>query len=58
MRNASILSFAAFLLASALLIPRAGNLGLWVAFIFYVIARGVSLAVRFPALRSEAVGTG
>ena len=58
MRNASILSFAAFLIASLLLIPRGENLGLWIAFVFYVIARGLSLAARFPALRSEAFGDG
>ncbi len=58
MRNASILSFAAFLLASLLLIPRAENLGLWVAFVLYVVVRGISLAARFPALRSGAVGDG
>jgi MATE family multidrug resistance protein len=51
MRNASILSFSAFLLASLFLVPRAANLGLWIAFIGYVLARAISLAVRYPRLR-------
>ena len=51
MRNASIASFAAFLVASLWLMPRAENVGLWAAFVFYVIARAVSLLVPYPALR-------
>jgi len=51
MRNASILSFSAFLVASLLLVPRADNLGLWIAFIGYVLVRALSLAVRYPALK-------
>lgn len=51
MRNASVLSFAFFLAASGLLVPEANNLGLWIAFVLYVAARGVSLVARYPALR-------
>jgi len=51
MRNASIVSFAVFLLACWLLVPRADNLGLWVAFEIYIVARSVTLAMQFPALR-------
>lgn len=53
MRNASILSFTAFLIVSLILIPRTANLGLWLAFIFYVVVRAVSLAIRYPTLRSK-----
>jgi len=53
MRNASILSFSGFLVFSLLLVPSLGNLGLWIAFIGYVIARAASLAARYPALRSR-----
>jgi MATE family multidrug resistance protein len=51
MRNASVLSFATFLLVSLLLIARAGNRGLWIAFILYVVVRALTLATRYPALR-------
>lgn len=55
MRDASVLSFTAFLLASLWLVPNAGNQGLWLAFIGYVVVRAITLAARFPALRREAV---
>lgn len=55
MRNASVVSFAAFLLASLWLMPRAGNQGLWLAFILYVVVRAMTLAARYPALRRDAV---
>lgn len=51
MRNASLLSFATFLLASLALVPRAGNRGLWTAFILYVVVRALTLAAGYPALR-------
>lgn len=57
LRNASAASFAAFWLASAVLVPRYENTGLWVAFVLYVGFRGVSLAVALPALR-RAVSSG
>jgi MATE family multidrug resistance protein len=53
MRNASALSLAVFLVASWPLIGRAGAQGLWIAFIVYVIARAIALAVRLPALRAS-----
>ena len=58
MRDASILSFSVFLVASLWSIPRAGNRGLWVAFVLYVAARAVTLAVRYPALRRDAAPGG
>jgi MATE family multidrug resistance protein len=57
MRNASVLSCLAFIGVSLLLIPRMGNLGLWLAFVFYVMARAVALGARFPALRASIEAT-
>ena len=51
MRNASIASFAAFVALSLGLMPRYENLGLWLAFIVYVVARAVALGVAFAGLR-------
>lgn len=51
MRNASGLALAVFLLACWPLVAWGNNLGLWIAFVVYVIARAVSLASRFPSLR-------
>ncbi len=53
MRNASILSFGLFLVASIILTPRLANLGLWIAFVFYVIARAVSLGLGYSRLRGS-----
>lgn len=51
MRDASLGSLLVFLACSALLMPRFGNTGLWAAFVVYVVARAVGLAVQLPALR-------
>ena len=51
MRNASILAFVAFYTASRLLTPVAGNEGLWLAFLLYVIVRAVALGLFYPKLR-------
>jgi MATE family multidrug resistance protein len=56
MRNASIISCLAFIGVSAALVPRWANLGLWIAFIFYVAARALALGARYPRLR-RAVGS-
>ncbi|MEZ5333155.1 MAG: MATE family efflux transporter [Thermoanaerobaculia bacterium] len=53
MRNASIASLAVFLVAWRLLALGRGNRGLWIAFIVYVVARAVALAVPFRALRAS-----
>jgi multidrug resistance protein, MATE family len=57
MRNASVLSFAAFVGVSLLLMPAWGNVGLWWAFVFYVVVRAVALGAWYPALRGS-VGVG
>lgn len=50
MRNMSILSTAAFVVAVLLLVPEYGNHGLWIAFLFSFVARALTLAARYPAL--------
>nr|WP_316652131.1 MATE family efflux transporter [uncultured Gellertiella sp.] len=49
MRNQMLMSFLAFLLALALLVPALGNSGLWLAFDLFLIARGLLLARLLPA---------
>jgi MATE family multidrug resistance protein len=51
MRNASLFSLLIFLAAAWLLVPGAGNQGLWIAFIIYVVARAICLGMYFPRLR-------
>lgn len=51
MRNASIASFAAFVALSFALTRTYENLGLWLAFIVYVVARAVALGVAYPGLK-------
>lgn len=58
MRDASILSFLGFLAASLLLVPRAGNPGLWTAFILFVVLRAVALGMGYRALRDGVAGRG
>lgn len=48
MRNASVFSLLLFLFFSFLLTGQIGNAGLWMAFIGYVIVRGLSLAYYLP----------
>ncbi len=50
MRNASLLSALAFLLAWWLLAPRFGNDGLWWAFITFVVMRALALLIYYPRL--------
>jgi MATE family multidrug resistance protein len=51
MRNAALLAVVMFLAAWWPLVYWAGNDGLWMAFIVYVIARAAALAFRYPMLR-------
>lgn len=53
MRNAAFFSLAIFLIAAEILVPIAGNQGLWIAFVIYVIARAVTLGLYLPQLRSN-----
>lgn len=54
MRNMMILSGAIYVAALVPLIPLMGNHGLWAALLVSFVARGVTLALRYPALEAEA----
>ena len=53
MRNAGVISLAVFLLAAWPLAGTWGNLGLWVAFIIYVIARAAALWPYFRRIETR-----
>ena len=53
MRNTSILSLIVLIGVGTLLTQYYGNVGLWISFIIYVIARGVSLGLYMPKLVRE-----
>jgi len=54
MRNMMAVSFLIYLGLCALLLPLFGNHGLWAALIGFLIARGVTLGLRYPALERAA----
>lgn len=54
MRNMMVLSFAIYAVAIAVLMPLLGNHGLWIALLISFVARGVTLAWRYPALEAQA----
>lgn len=56
MRDMMALSLAGYLLALAVLLPVLGNHGLWLALLFSLVLRGLTLALRYPALESRAGG--
>jgi len=53
MRNTSIISLLVLIGTGTVLTQYYGNIGLWISFIIYVIARGVSLGVYMPKLVRE-----
>lgn len=53
MRNSSIVSLLVLLGVGSLLTHYYGNIGLWISFIVYVVARGVSLGAYLPKLVRE-----
>jgi multidrug resistance protein, MATE family len=54
MRNAAVASVAVYAAALLLLVPAWGNHGLWAALMVLNATRGVTLAVRYPALEARA----
>jgi MATE family multidrug resistance protein len=54
LRNAMILSGLIYAMALWLLLPAFGNHGLWAALMVLYTVRGVTLAVRYPALEARA----
>lgn len=53
MRNASLFSILVLIVFGTMLTNQFGNVGLWVSFIIYVVARGVSLGLYMPKLVRE-----
>jgi MATE family multidrug resistance protein len=54
MRNAMLLSVAVYAATVALLMPAWGNHGLWASLMVLNATRGVTLALRYPALEARA----
>jgi MATE family multidrug resistance protein len=54
LRNAMAVAVAIYAGALALLVPAFGNHGLWAALMVLNVARGVTLALRYPALEAQA----
>jgi len=54
MRNMMVLSFMVYAVAVAVLLPLFGNHGLWMALLISFVARGLTLAWRYPALEAQA----
>lgn len=52
MRNMMLVSFGVYVAALAVLLPSFGNHGLWAALIIFFVARGVTLGLRYPKLKS------
>ncbi len=50
MRNMMVVAVAIYAVAAMTLVPSFGNHGLWAALIISLIARGATLAARYPAL--------
>lgn len=57
MRNAMVLSLAVFLAANWLLLAPLGNHGLWLSLMLFMAARGITMALAYPALEAS-VGNG
>ncbi len=54
MRNMMLLSFGVYAVAIWVLMPIYGNHGLWMALLISFVARGVTLALRYPTLEARA----
>jgi len=54
MRNMMTLSFAGYVALGLALVPVYGNHGLWAALMGFFVLRGVTLALRYPALERAA----
>ncbi|WP_267137601.1 MATE family efflux transporter [Anianabacter salinae] len=54
MRNMAAVSLVVYVAAVLVLVPAYGNHGLWIAFLVSFVVRGLTLALRYPALEAEA----
>ncbi|WP_319824671.1 MATE family efflux transporter [Thalassovita sp.] len=52
MRNMMMISFVIYLVAVLVLVPLMQNHGLWLALLISYVARGITLALRYPALEA------
>lgn len=50
MRNSTLLSLVLLIASGTLLLQYYGNIGLWIAFIIYVVARGLFLSLYLPGI--------
>jgi MATE family multidrug resistance protein len=50
MRNATIIASISFIGLGLILVDHFGNTGLWLAFIFYVVIRGVAMGLYYPKI--------
>jgi len=50
MRNATLAALIIFIGSALLLTPSYGNIGLWIAFIIYVVARAIMLGMYYPKI--------
>lgn len=53
MRNTMVISAAVYGVALAVLVPPLGNHGLWLAFMVLMVARAITLGVRYPAIARD-----
>jgi MATE family, multidrug efflux pump len=54
MRNMMAISFVFYCVAASVLVPIYGNHGLWGAMLISFVARGITMALRYPALERQA----
>ncbi|WP_457647936.1 MATE family efflux transporter [Profundibacter sp.] len=54
MRNMMVVSFIVYAVSIAVLVPLFGNHGLWVSLLVSFVARGVTLALKYPGLEAQA----
>lgn len=54
MRNMMAISFLVYAACAAILVPLAGNHGLWIAMLISFIARAITLGLRYPSLERGA----
>ena len=54
MRNMMAISFAIYCASAWALLPSLGNHGLWLALLISFVVRGITLALRYPALEAGA----
>ncbi len=55
MRNMMAISFVIYTITAVALVPVYGNHGLWIALLVSFVARGVTMALRYPALERSAI---